>query len=450
MNSGINLNGEYKDLARYFRLSILRDRGVITPQGLQEIDDIVNRCARVKTIEDTINDYKEGKCSVEEYNQIIAVNRDALEAAIMNTALNDSPKDNEMSEEFKDLARYFRLSVLRNNGDLSEEEYEELDEIVERNDRALVIERARKKLLDDEITLEEYEQIYSIHRDALSNEIKRVYEDSDEDEGGESNRVVITEEPVSEDPTELSQEFSDLSRYFSLSILRNNGQLPPEGIQELNELTKRSKRNYALEEARRRLMNKELAPEEYEEFYKKQREDLSNAINKVEKARREANKIPKEKEDKKSILSNEFRDLAKYFRLSMLRDQNMLPPSGLKELKEIVSKNERAKEVENAKNELENNNLNREDYDKVVGEQRAALSEEIKKVNTGNNTEVKEVSTKKEYIPKKGTNTGDLDKYKKAIKALKVYQEFSADLNKLGFKDINDLKAFLGLRTNAN
>ena len=76
-------------------------------------------------------------------------------------------------------------------------------------------------------------------------------------------------------------------------------------------------------------------------------------------------------------LSEEYRELVRYFRLSMLRNRGMLPPEGLKELEEIVRKNERAAAVEEARKQMEAGNLSKEGYQKVHDVQRAALAEAI-------------------------------------------------------------------------
>ncbi len=74
-------------------------------------------------------------------------------------------------------------------------------------------------------------------------------------------------------------------------------------------------------------------------------------------------------------LSEEYRELVRYFRLSMLRNRGMLPPEGLKELEEIVRKNERAAAVESAWKEHEAGRLSDENYQLVHDTHRAALAE---------------------------------------------------------------------------
>ena len=89
----------------------------------------------------------------------------------------------------------------------------------------------------------------------------------------------------------------------------------------------------------------------------------------------------KEQQQNRVDIPDEFRSLARYFRLSILRNNGQLPPAGLKELDEIVQNNERAAAVEEAKRQMDNGNLSKENYQKVHDAQRAALAEAI--VNAG-------------------------------------------------------------------
>ncbi len=83
-------------------------------------------------------------------------------------------------------------------------------------------------------------------------------------------------------------------------------------------------------------------------------------------------------EESRLNLSPEYRDLVRYFRLSMLRDRKVLPPSGLKELEEIVARNERAQAIEFTRGKYTSGEIDEDDYRKVYDVHRAALAEAIK------------------------------------------------------------------------
>ena len=517
MNEGINLSDEYRDLARYFRLSILRERGVLPPAGLKEIEEIVERNERAAAIEETKKQLDDGNCKLDDYQKVVATHRAALAEAIKNASPNEKeePVKEEISEEFKDLARYFRLSILRNNGQLPPSGLDELDEIVGRNERASAIEEVRKRLLNGEISVEEYENFYNTHRAALADEIKRVYEinnqtledhaeraeeeneEEQEQEGldeaeEEEKQEEKTEEdfevlepigpidaekpefeegvvePIQEEQEqteeyhqEVSQfdEFDDLARYFRLSILRNNGQLPPKGLEELDEIASRCERAGAIEEARKRLLNGSLSEENYQKVVAVQREALAEHIKnrKLEEAEEEEEKeLPKKEpvkeEPHRMNISDEYRTLARYFRLSMLRDQKMLPPVGLKELEEIANSNERAGAVEEAHKQMEAGNISKESYQQVHDVHRKALADEVKRVGTSpvvnepgtkDSVRVPEIFPDGKPIPR--INPEDLERYKTALKALKAYREYTENMKKLGMTSIHELTEFLGL-----
>ena len=88
------------------------------------------------------------------------------------------------------------------------------------------------------------------------------------------------------------------------------------------------------------------------------------------------------KEDELSVvpISNDYRDLARYFRLSILRDHDNLTEKAEKEMKEIEARNERANAISNARKAYRDGNLSEKAYKQFLGIQREALREEINRV----------------------------------------------------------------------
>ena len=176
----LNIGEEMEDLARYFRLSHLRDAGVLNPKAKEELDEIVARCERAAAIETARNEMLADNAKEEDYQRVYAEQRAALSEAIKNANTVEveekaKVKKLELSPEFSDLARYFRLSILRNNGQLPPKGIEELNEIVARNERAAAIEETRNQMLaGNRVTEKGYQQVYDVHRKALADEIKRV------------------------------------------------------------------------------------------------------------------------------------------------------------------------------------------------------------------------------------------------------------------------------------
>ncbi len=72
-------------------------------------------------------------------------------------------------EEIKDLSKYFRLSMYRDEGDILLEEFEELNDIIKRSPYARFQEEARFKWLKGTLTDEEYKNINSMYDDEIYN-----------------------------------------------------------------------------------------------------------------------------------------------------------------------------------------------------------------------------------------------------------------------------------------
>ena len=64
------------------------------------------------------------------------------------------------NNELDDLSRYFRLYRYRDEGDILEDEYGELEEIIKRNETVKKIEDARVKWIFKKISEEEFTTIF--------------------------------------------------------------------------------------------------------------------------------------------------------------------------------------------------------------------------------------------------------------------------------------------------
>jgi len=471
-NNGINLSEEYRDLVRYFRLSMLRDRGMLPPEGLKELQEIVNRNERAAAVEAAWKEHEEGRLSDENFQLVHDTHRAALAEAIKNASQNEvvEEKKPELSPEFADLARYFRLSILRNKGQLPPEGLKELDEIIARNERAQAIEETRNHLLDGTIKPEDYERVVASHRAALAEEIKKTF-------GQNNNEVTRQEEPKNENhdyKREAEEQARQLMRKATENEKNTNVTKPNPQVdykregeeqakqlfeKELNEEVKKevpdtnkevdNNKNYQkpkdnfVPELYGQIFAKQLPPNDVNKYEDKQNDnrkeefkdpsinespnkpnldnnnnidkdrlnkiketieknlndkvdsfknpgvpetdnkkllsDLRKAINDIQKDEKITPQTTmfKEQHQNRIEISDEYRELARYFRLSILRNNGQLPPAGLEELDKIVSQNERAAAVEEARKQMEAGNLSQENYQKVHDVQRAALAEAI-------------------------------------------------------------------------
>ena len=73
-------------------------------------------------------------------------------------------------QERRDLLQYFHLKEFYNNGEILEDEYQELQEIIKRSKRAQEIEAAEIQFYSKKISGEEYHQIVKKHEKALFEE----------------------------------------------------------------------------------------------------------------------------------------------------------------------------------------------------------------------------------------------------------------------------------------
>ena len=145
---------------------------------------------------------------IADYERIKSYHKSALEHA-----MNDAREGKELSFEFSDLMKYLRLSILREHKMITEDGLKELNAIVQRNNRALVIESSRDIALNKPFNSERYERVLLHHRSALEHAL-------DEAKKGK----------------ELSPEFSDFVKYLKLSILRENEMITEDELKELNTI----------------------------------------------------------------------------------------------------------------------------------------------------------------------------------------------------------------------
>ena len=107
------------------------------------------------------------------------------------------------------------------------------------------------------------------------------------------------------------------------------------------------------------------------------------------------------KEKSGDVLSSEYRELADYFRKSILRNKGQLPPVGLKEIENLAANNEMIREIENARAKMLSGELKEKEYEDIYSKYREKLTEEILKKNTLVNESLQE--NKKENVK---TNIG--------------------------------------------
>ncbi len=304
----------------------------------------------------------------------------------------EEPRQTGLSDEFKDLARYFRLSILREQGVLPPVGEREIAEIVARNERAEAVEAAREQYLAGKLSMENYREVYAVQRRALAEAIKQSAIEREneraQEEATNENAQEEREETREENRETISDEFKDLARYLRLNMLRDQKVLPPVGEREIAEIVARNERAQAIEETRNQYVNQNISEESYRRVLEAQRAALAEEIKRVallnserENAQQVAeNNNENNNENAREELSDEYKELVKYLRLNILRNRGVLPPKGLEEIERLARQNERVAAIEETRNQLLAGNISEEDYERELASHRQALADEVRRL----------------------------------------------------------------------
>ena len=437
--SKVTLNDEYKDLLTYFRLFMMRERGVLEKTGEEELKAIVARNARASEIESARELYNRGEVDADFYKSVYYAHRQDFAEALKNGEAQrvDNPDEGpNLSPEFQQLARYFRLSIARNRGDITPDERQELDEIIANNERASTLEDARKRLLGGELNPKNYEELVAVHRGALAQAIKDMYYGKKE-----TKKEPVKEEPELKEPTE-----EDLR-------VKNPVEkpVPTLRVPKAEDIKAKNKENEPVPTLKVPI-EEELKPKNKEpELREPTKEDLKIKNNNNEV-------LIKNVPEPRVNLSPEFRQLARYFTLSLVREKGELLPEGAEELESLVNTNERAYALETARNQMLAGNLSEKKYREYHAFQRSALAEAIRRAGPAPDMNRYEEKTNGNFNnpgPSTGPSGGsgvlenifDLEKVALARRAIRAYNEYQTITNSLGYSDINDLLEHFNFNT---
>ena len=472
--SKVILNDEYRDLLTYFRLFMMRERGVLEKTGEEELKAIVARNARASEIESARELYNRGEVDADFYKSVYYAHRQDFAEAIKSGEAQrvDTPEEGpKLSPEFSELARYFRLSIARNRGEITPDERQELDEIIANNERAATLEDARKRLLAGELKPNNYEELVAVHRGALAQAIKDMYNAKEETK----KEPVKEEKPELREPTKEDLEVKNPVKkpvptlrvpndedikikikkdepVPTLRVPTEEDLRPKKSEPELRTPTEEDLRPKKSEPELRTPTGEDLRPKKSEpELRAPNEEDLKVKKNNNEEL---VNGIPKYGVN----LTQEFRQLARYFTLSLIREKGDLQPEGAKELEALVNINERARALETTRNQYLAGNISEKSYREFHALQRSALAEAIRRATpTKDMNRYKEKTNENFNDPGPGSgpsggsaeidNMEDLQKVALARRAIRAYNEYQTITNSLGYSDINDLLEHFNFNT---
>jgi len=319
VSKAISLSKEDRELANYFRLNILRNAKKLPPVGLEEIERLESVNERVTALEEARRRFEDGKLTGQEYDRIYDEYRRQLATAIKNAARNKKEEREEkvettatakteeeptrveerakglnLKQEDRELAEYFRKNILRNRKQLPPVGLAEIERLASVNERVAALEEARRRFEDGRLSAKEYDLLYDEFRTELSIAIK---EAAKENTNNQEITPPLMKHKIKKQKN-LDDEANELAQYFRYEILRNDGQLSPSGLKEIERLSQTNEKVSALEEAHKRLENGKLSQESFDRVHAHYRKYLSDQMKKSNRK----NEEPKQ-EEKNSLAS---------------------------------------------------------------------------------------------------------------------------------------------------
>ena len=434
----------------------------------------------------------------------------------------------KLSDEFREYARYLKLSYLNERRLIEKEEIPELENLIKNNKYAFEVEKARLQLKSGDMTEEEYFEVYSSMKKKLMDAIVKANEE----------REVEQEESLKEEDLELPEDLYNYSRFLKLSIYKKQGLLFPVEEEELEEIIRTNEYVKNLLEAKRQLELGKLSLDKFNALKDEYNRRLMEANKIVTERRRKLNELPKKEETKEekpkeiteedelnkleqdildygnekkpdTIDNNnnrdinpikrdplvdfiyktfnednkhdaenetsqdnekgkekEIKELVRYFNLRKKKSEG-LTPEEQKEYDEIICNNDRAFEVEKADLAYKYNRISREEYDEIVNRHKDSLIEALsdfeitKKVEkvekveeevTENKNAEEEVEKQVEEHHEKDTKVptdeqpakeDNDDMLKLMRETVDHYMAYKKGLNKIGVADMNGLLELL-------
>ena len=401
-----------------------------------------------------------------------ALNSDILEANILHgensleetkVADTEESKPREvkavpLTDEFRELTRYFTLSKLRDRGNLTGRAKKDIDraikELRDRNERVLAIEETRDQFLEGNISEKSYREVYEFHRNALSEAIKaaKIFKEEIPENQIEENKEEIALKPIEEEKEEeykpkhakegeivdtdpnyvpkhakeedLTPEEQDLKDYLRLLGWDEKRMLPPVGQKEMREIEERNERARNIAEARKQRDNNIISAEEFKNIVANQ-----GIISKDEKTRLN---------EEIARLSREVNDLKRYIKLLRFDERKQLSTPEQVEMKEIEERNERAEAIAEVRRQRDNNNLSDEKFKEFVQKQRVDL--------VGLNNELQEKKkARDEQEPEKDERSLEIQNLSKEVRDLTAYlklliQDENKQLSELQKEEMKEIE----------
>ncbi len=303
------------------------------------------------------------------------------EIGVEKTSDFEDANSNEVTIDRNEVEEYYRMDFLRQNGQLPPIGLNRITELVINNDVVRELEDSRKEYLNKEISKEEYDakvehyrEVFNIAKDPLM-----------EDTLGTTETVSIVKNKVKEvnlgqrEAMEINKD--EMAEYYHIDSLRQNGQLPPVGLNRIIELAENNDLIRELEVSRKKYLNNEISKEEYDAKHKHYRDLFDKAKDSliddnpeiktnVSIAKNELKENTLEQQGAVETSIDKFKNINKneafeYFGKNYLRGKGQLSSSGLDRITELAENNDLVRELENSREEYISGKISQEKYDEI-------------------------------------------------------------------------------------
>ncbi len=377
----IPLTDEFRELTRYFTLTKLRNRGNLTGRVKKDVDRAIKQLSdrndRILAIEETRNQFLEGKISEESYLKVYEFHRNALREAIKAAKLfSEETLENPMIEPVNNDDNLNKNIILDDNNNINLDEYKNFDNknkdlknILKDNNK--IVEDGPKHAKDGEIkeadpnyipkhAKEEDNEYKPKHAKEEDNEYKPKHAKEGPIKEADPNYIPrhAKKEETSSEEENLSKEKQDLKDYLRLLYWDDKRMLPPVGQNEMREIEGRNEKARTIAEARIKRNENAISNKDFEKILNAYRAEIEGKT---------------ELDIEIERLSEEVNDLKRYIKLVRFDEKKQLSTAEQYEMREIEQKHERAKAIAEVRRERDNNNISDETFKDYLQKQRIAL-----------------------------------------------------------------------------
>lgn len=433
------LADEFKEYARYLRLSYLKEMRLIEDSEKPELEKLIKSNRRAESVERARELLRAGVIEPEDYFIIYnAYKKQLMDAIIEANKEREKETEEEIDEEdnlelpemLAEYARFKMLTIRREKGIITDEEDEELDNISMSNEFAITLLQAKKMLDEHKMSLEAFNRV----KDILDRELM------------EANKVVTARKNKKNQIPEKEQEKKEVTEEEELNKLEQD--ILDYGNEKVVGNPEGNKNNTNFDP----IKNDPLLNFIYDTF---NGEKNGPVVNEVKDGNKLDTELETSQENKKGK-EEDINDLARFFNLRSSRAKNgLLTLEENDEYDAIVCRNERAFEIEKADLEYKYNKISKDEYNDIINKHKDYLIEamnEYKLTKKVDEEKVEAPATKEAPVHKEpveehdGPVVDDDDMLRVMRETVDHYMAYKKGLNKLGVANMHELMELLATK----